>query len=271
MAAGEAVGLRGLGVVVTRPAHQAHGLIEALAARGARPIAFPALEIVPPRDLAALDHIIDRLEHFHLAIFISPNAVEHALGRIRLRRGGLPVGLQVAAVGRGSARELRRLGVTVDVVPPHRADSEALLALPELQEAAVGGKRVVIFRGEGGRELLAETLRRRGAEVTYGEAYRRARPQADVGRLLRHWARHEIDLVTITSGEALSNLFEMVGQLGRRWLRQTPLVVVGKRQAALARDLGMRGEVVTARGADDAALLEAVEAWAGKRERAGRV
>ncbi len=258
----EGADLRGLGVVVTRPAHQARGLVEALERAGARPIAFPALEIVPPRDLAALDTVIDRLHEYDLAIFISPNAVEHAVGRIRARRGDLPAGLRVAAVGRGSARELKRLGVGVDIVPPARADSEALLALPELQEEAVRGRRVVIFRGEGGRELLAETLRARGARVDYGEAYRRARPQADVGVLLRHWARGEIDLVTVTSNEALTNLFEMVGQLGRRWLRDTPLVVTGERQAALARELGMRGEVRVAGGAGDEQLMAAIAAWA---------
>ncbi len=261
--------LDGVGVVVTRPAHQAHGLVAALEALGARPIAFPALEIVPPRDLAALDAVIDRLDTFHMAIFISPNAVEHALGRIRTRRGGLPPRLQVAAVGRGSARELKRLGVVPQVVPPARADSEALLALPELQEAAVRGRRIVIFRGEGGRELLAETLRARGAEVVYGEAYRRARPERDVGTLLRHWARHEIDVVTVTSNEALANLFEMVGQLGRRWLRETPLVVVSERQAALARDLGIKAPVVVAGGADDERLAAAVCRWA-EENRGGR-
>ena len=254
--------LAGLGILVTRPAHQAGPLCEAVEAQGGRAICFPVLEIVDPEDVGALLDVIDRLDSFDIAVFISPNAVNKAINRIRARRE-LPTGLKLAAVGRGSAKELGRLGLQADIFPKQRFDSEALLAMDEMQQVA--GKRVVIFRGDGGRELLAETLKGRGAEVEYAECYRRAKPKGDVGKLMRHWARGDIDVVVVTSNEGLSNLFDMVGQLGRQWLRKTQLVVVSPRQAELAKELGFKLEPVIAETASDEAVVEAIKAW---RERA---
>ena len=97
---------------------------------------------------------------------------------IRARRK-FPRRLQVATVGGASVRALERFGITGVVAPQGRYDSESLLDLPAL--AAVNGRRVVIFRGEGGRELLGETLRARGAVVEYAECYRRVRPELDRG------------------------------------------------------------------------------------------
>ncbi len=253
--------LAGLGIVVTRPAHQAEGLCRLIEADGGRAIRFPVLEIVEPRDTAPLLAAIDALERFHVAIFISPNAVERAMNLIRARRGGLPEGLLVAAIGRGSARALRTFGVEPHVYPRRRFDSEALLALPELAPERLAGRRVVIFRGEGGREHLGDVLRARGAEVTYAEAYRRVRPRGDVGRLLKAWARGEIHAIVVTSGEGLRNLYDMVGKLGRAWLRATPLVVVSERMVQLAAELGFRHPPVVAEAASDEAILEALRRW----------
>lgn len=254
--------LRGVGVVITRPAHQAEALRRGIEAEGGRAICFPVLEILDPEDFSALDALVARLDEFDIAIFISPNAVNKALNRILAVRP-LPSGLTIAAVGKGSARELAIFGLKADIVPRERFDSEALLELPAMQQVA--GRRIVIFRGDGGRELLAETLKRRGAEVEYAEVYRRAKPTADVGRLMRHWARGEIDIVTVTSNEGLRNLFDMVGQLGREWLRKTPLVVASHRQVDLARELGVKAEPLVAAGAADEAIIDAVRAWNAPR------
>lgn len=252
--------LTGVGVLVTRPAHQAEPLCRLIEAGGGRAIRFPVLEILDPADRGPLLALIDRLDTFDLAIFISPNAVTKTLNLL-LGRRALPAGLRIAAIGRGSARELERAGVRADIVPPRPFNTEALLATPQMQAAAVTGRHVVIFRGDGGRELLGDELSRRGAQVEYAEAYRRGRPDADVGRLLRHWARGELQIVTVTSGEGLRNLFELVGKLGRQWLRRTPLAVVGERTAALARELGCREAVIVAAEASDEALVAAVAEW----------
>jgi len=125
----------------------------------------------------------------------------------------------------------------------------------------MAGKRVIIFRGEGGRELLAEELRARGATVEYAEVYRRGRPTQDNGPLLHAWARGEVDIITVTSGEGLRNLFDMVGQLGRQWLRKTPILVINERLVTLARELGVEAPPVIAEEASDEGIVAALAAW----------
>ncbi len=214
--------LTGRGIVVTRPAHQAEPLAGMIRAAGGNAIVFPVLEILDTADIQPLVEVIDRLDDYSLAIFISPNAVMRAMNQIVARRAW-PAGLRAAAVGKGSVKELRRFGIN-DVIAPARVfDSERLLELPQLQ--SVAGQRVVIFRGDGGRELLGDTLAARGASVEYVECYRRARPRADAAPLLKAWARNEVHAVTVTSSEGLRNLFEMVGKLGQSWLRRTPVLV----------------------------------------------
>lgn len=248
-AAGEArpgaAPLAGRGILVTRPERQAQELSRLIGEAGGRAILFPVIEIVDVDDLRPLLELIGRLEQFDLAVFISPSAVDKAMNLIAARRA-LPPGLKVAAVGQGSARELKRFGVGGVIAPRGRFDSEALLALPDL--ADVAGRRVVIFRGEGGRELLGDTLRARGAEVSYAECYRRGRPSADAAALLRAWARGEVDAVTVTSGEGLRNLFDLLGKLGQQWLKKTPLFAPHPRIAEAARELGIATVVATGPG-----------------------
>jgi uroporphyrinogen-III synthase len=245
-------------VLVTRPRDQAENLARLIEARGGEAIRFPVIKIAEPQDPRTLLTVIDRLKDFALAIFISPNAVNRAM-RLIVARGGLPSGLRVACVGRGSTRELKHSGVDKVIVPPDRFDSEALLELPELQQVA--GKRIVIFRGDGGRELLGDTLRERGAEIEYAECYRRLRPSTDTTPLLRRWARGEIDIVSVTSVDGLRNLFDMVGKDGQPWLIRTPIVVVSERMAQVCRELGFTTEPRVAATAGDEAILEAIQAW----------
>lgn len=250
--------LAGRGIVVTRPAHQAGGLVALIRAAGGNPIAFPVLEILDAEDQRPLIALIDRLDEFDLAVFISPTAVNKAMNLVTARRA-LPPWLQVAAVGRGSSRELRRYGIAEVIAPAARFDSEALLELPELEDVA--GKRVVIFRGEGGRELLGDTLASRGARVEYAECYRRGKPNLDVAPLMKAWARSELDAIVITSSEGLRNLFDMVGKLGQAWLKRTPLFVPHERIARAARELGLASVIVT-RAGDEGLLAAMVEFFA---------
>jgi uroporphyrinogen-III synthase len=251
--------LAGLHVVVTRPAGQEEKLCRLIEAAGAVAIRFPVLEIQDAEDQDQLIAQIKRLPEFDLAVFISPNAVNRAMNLINAH-GGLPEGLRTATVGRGSGRELARyLGRDPDIVPKSRFNSEGLLELPQMQ--AMAGQRVIIFRGDGGRELLAESLRQRGAEVEYAEVYRRGRPNADTGPLMHAWARGEVDIITVTSGEGLRNLFDMVGQLGRQWLRKTPILVINERLVTLARELGVETDPVIADEASDEGIVAAIKAW----------
>ena len=249
--------LAGRTVVVTRPVEQAGELAALITDAGGPPLRFPVIELRAVEDEQPFLDVVDRLDQFDFAVFISPNAVGRAMSRI-LERRALPPGLRTAAVGGGSVRALGRYGVTGVLAPHGRYDSEALLELPELADPR--GKRVAIFRGQGGRELLGETLSARGAQVEYAECYRRCRPEADPAPLLQAWRRNELDAVTVTSSEGLRNLFDLV-DAGRDALRATPLFVPHPRIAQAARGLQVRTVIVT--GPGDAGLLTGLTAYFG--------
>ena len=256
MSAGRLAGRR---IVVTRPAGQNEGLAELIRAEGGEPIVFPVLEILDLDDTRALVAAADRLHEYDLAVFISPNAVDKALNVIGARRAW-PPGLRAATIGRASERALARYGVADVIAPSGRFDSEALLALPQL--ADVQGWRVVVFRGDGGRELLGDTLRQRGATVDYIECYRRVRPNADVEPLLKRWGRGEIDAVTVSSSEGLRNLYDMLGKLGQAWLKRTPLLAPHARIVENARALGCERVIET--GPADEGLCAGLVAFLGQ-------
>ena len=240
--------LNGAGVLVTRPAHQAGRLCALIEARGGRPIRFPTLEIRDPPDPAGAEDLLRAANAFDLLLFVSANAVERAAPHLPR-----PLRPALGVVGDGTARALRSHGLEPALVPTTTADSEGLLALPALQ--TMRGKRVLIVRGEGGRPVLGEGLRGRGAEVHYAEVYRRSLPQVEVTPLIAGWPR-QVQVVVATSREVLDNLVTLLGDAGRTFLQETPLVVVNDRVAAHARTLGIR-RVVVAAGPGDEALVEA--------------
>jgi uroporphyrinogen-III synthase len=153
---------------------------------------------------------------------------------------------------------LRELGVTDVVVPVDRFDSEGLLALPELQDVA--GKRVMILRGDGGRELLGDTLKARGATVEYVTCYQRSKPQLDMAALLRSAP----DALTVTSSEALEYLWQSAVESQRDALRDMPLFAPHARIAELAQRQGWLRVIQT--GAGDDGLLDGLIAWARKQD-----
>jgi uroporphyrinogen-III synthase len=248
--------LAGRSVVVTRPAHQAQAFARLVSGAGGRAILFPAIEIGDIEDLGPFARLVDRLDEFDLAIFVSPNAVERAMSLIRGRRA-FPSRLRIATVGSGSVRALERFGIASVLAPQGRFDSEALAELPELE--AMNGRRVVIFRGAGGREALGEVLRSRGAVVEYAECYRRVRPQIDAAPLLQAWSRKGVDAITATSSEGLRNFAEMIGPAGRERLLETPVFVPHPRIAEAARGLQVRRVIVT--GPGDEGMLAGLIAY----------
>ena len=248
MADGDDCRLNGAGVLVTRPVHQAARLCALVEAHGGRPVRFPALEIQDPLDPGAAEDLLRAANAFDLVLFVSANAVERAAPHLPR-----PLRPALGGVGDGTARALRAHGLDPTVLPTTSADSEGLLALPALQ--AVRGRRILIIRGAGGRPLLGDSLRARGAEVHYAEVYRRALPEIDVAPLVAGW-RQEVRVVVATSREVLDNLVTLLGAAGRPLLEETPLVVVNERMAAHARTLGIR-RVIVAAGPGDEALVRA--------------
>jgi uroporphyrinogen-III synthase len=257
---GAAQPLSGRAVLVTRPVHQAENLVRLIAEAGGEAVRFPALAIDSPADSARVRDVLASLTSFDLAVFVSPNAVDYGFA---LLGGAWPPSVPVSAVGEGSAAALQRQGIAAVIVPLVGADSESLLATAQL--ANPRGKRVLILRGEGGRELLAEELRRRGAEVTYAECYRRVQPRTDPAPLIARWEHGGLHAVSVMSGETLHNLWAMVKLRGQGLLRITPLFVPHVRIAERARRLGLTQVVVTPAG--DEGMLRGLSDWFSSRTR----
>jgi len=250
--------LAGLGILITRPARQAGGFAQKVAVLGGAPVIFPAIVILPPSDPAPLARAHAALPEYDFAIFISANAVEYGAPD----PGKWPAALVAFAPGPGTAEALAAVGIGGARIPATTFDSEGLLALPELSE--VRGKRVLIFRGDGGREHLGETLRTRGATVDYVACYRRAKPECGAAGLTEALREGRVQAVTITSTEGLDNLWALADDATRTRWRACPTFVPHPRIAAHARDLGL-AVIETAGG--DAGLIAGLLEWAAAQTR----
>ncbi|MDX9739858.1 MAG: uroporphyrinogen-III synthase [Gammaproteobacteria bacterium] len=251
MPAAEHGPLRGLRVLVTRPAHQAQNLCRMIEEAGGEPLSLPIIEIVPPRDPRLAAGIIDRIQDFGLAVFVSRNAIDRVLDAMGERPW--PAGTRIAVVGRGSADALKRHGLRADIRPANDFSSEGLLVEDALRDAR--GLRAVIFRGDRGRDLIASTLRARGATVTEAEVYRRELPPGAAERLSELASSGEVDAIVVTSNQGLLNLREAAGDELSRWLLSRRLVVISQRAAELARTMGFERAAEVAAEASDAGLL----------------
>ncbi len=243
-------------VLVTRPVDQAGRLCSLIEAAGGEALRLPALEIHPLEDTSQLESLVAALENFQLAVFVSVNAVQMGLPFI-LDRRPWPAGVKLAAVGPTSTRAIEHYGLSVDYVPEHEFSSEGLLAIDALQD--MHGKRVVIFRGKGGRSKLYDSLTARGAEVEYAEVYQRTCPVVDYQTMLELLQQENLDVITVSSNESLQNLCHMAGPQGLPILREKLLLVPGQRQLLLAEQLGFTKTPIVAENASDEAFVEALK------------
>jgi len=250
--------LQGVRIVITRPARQAAGLAKQIAALGGKPVMFPAIVILPPADRSALERSHRDLAQYDYAVFVSANAVEYGVGD----PAAWPAHLVALAPGRGTATALVAVGLREVRIPSTTMDSEGLLALPQL--SSVLGKRIVIYRGGRGRELLGEALVARGARVDYVECYRRAKPAGDFTTMAAAWRTGVIDALTLTSSEGLDNLWELFDDVSRSSMAATPTFVPHPRIAERARLLGFGRVIVTA--PTDAGLLASLLEYFASRQ-----
>lgn len=249
-------------VVITRPLKQARLLERRVAAIGREAVLFPLLEILPLPDRGMLETLLRDLSPYAMVVFISPNAVEAVAERLK----NWPPGLAIGVVGEGSKAALAQYGLTtantriVSPVNPLRTDSQTLLEVLDL--GALRGRRVLIVRGETGREMLADTLRANGIQVEQVAAYRRVAPLLDdTKRLqLQHLLVSGADWI-ITSSEALRNLIKMIqesaGADAVAEMQQQHLIVPHARIAESAASLGFMD--VTLTGSGDEQLLAALQ------------
>jgi uroporphyrinogen-III synthase len=252
--------LKGIGVLVTRPEHQAHHLCQLIEAEGGAAVRYPALVIKPRTDRAAVRAAIGPLDRFDLVVYVSANAVRFGADILADRQE-----VPLAAIGQATAAALNAAGRRVSLMPEEGADSESLLAMPQLQD--MRGRRVLIVRGSGGRELLQEAMTARGAQVHYAEVYTReaAYPsmerKAEVEAL---WRQGGIAVYSATSVELLEALVGIVTPRCRELMHSTALVTGSQRVAEAAGRLGLGSPLILADSPEDAALVGALIRWRGQ-------
>lgn len=229
--------LNDLHVLVTRPFGLAEPLCNEIEKRGGKTTHFPVIVITAPENTDSLNTAIDTVKTYDIALFISPTAVKQTARHINLSTLELSIG----AIGDATSSALHEEKLNVDIKPEGH-NSESLLKHPLLQTASIKNKRIIIFKGEGGRDLLVDTLITRGANVFSANVYKRIIPEHY--EPLTKSTLKSIDVILISSGEGLHNLLRMTEE--KDALMALKLIVPGERCALIARELGFKSIITTA-------------------------
>lgn len=251
--------LQGQVILNTRPAHQQAELSAMLEADGARVLSFPVIEIEPvPAPSGDIDPAA-----YDILLFVSRNAVDGAFACFDPKR--LAAAGRFGVIGSATGAALRqRLGAAdARLIESEPFNSEALLASAALEQVA--GKRILILRGQAGRNLLGDELGARGARVDYAEVYRRVLPRRDPAAFDRLVAAAFPTLVILTSNEGMHNLFELVGAGAAERLRRVPWLLISERMRESAQKLGHNAAIVIAHSASDSGIRQTVCAFAERR------
>ena len=254
--------LAGKRVLVTRPAHQSAEQIAQLKQLGVDVVTLPVLEIKPFSPPATEYHLaksrILDLDLYQHVIFISANAARIGAELIDDYWPQLPIKVCWLAIGKITAATLANYGIDAES-STLGYDSEALLESSALQD--VSDSRILIIRGQGGREKLAETLRERGAQVEYADLYQRVRPVYNDTLIEETLYQQRPDALLVTSSEGLNNLLLLAHGNQRQYdpstLFSCQLVVPSERVAQQAQLAGFK-RITTAAGADDLAMITAL-------------
>ncbi len=239
-------------VLLTRPQGRNQSMIEALNEKGVSHIVTPLLN-VQATDIHQHQSSIEQFNQADIVIFISTNAVKFASQALNNQ---FPNSAQFYAVGEATYQALLAFGITSQKAPQECQQTEGLLTLESLQN--ISNKKIVIVRGVGGREALAEALISRGAIVNYWEAYQRGCPKLDKDSTVHEWQNAEIDTIVVTSGEILDNLIKLVPKELFAWLRACHIIVPSSRVQEQALANGLL-HVTNAKAANCKAVLSALK------------
>jgi len=237
-------------VLLTRPQGRNQAMVQALQSKGIEYIVTPLLHIAPIQTLPS-ECETQLFLHADIIIFISTNAVKFAAQSLQ---GLWPDQAQFIAVGDASFEALTRLGIQAQTAPSDCQQTEGLLRLDALQH--IQDKKIVIVRGDGGRETLAESLTIRGAKVSYWQVYHRTSPPlAPV--IVTQWQDAKLDTIIVTSGEILDNLVKLVPKELFAWLQACHIIVPSSRVQQQALAYGLT-HVTNAKAANSVASLAAL-------------
>ena len=256
--------LENIKVLVTRPKQQAEKLCELIENLGGTAIRFPVIEINKSENQQVAKNILDDIEQYDIGIFISRNAVEWTLRLLDDKTSALE-NLSLISIGSATTVALKH-ALSRTVITNSGTNSESLLENEALNADAVSGKNIIIFRGQGGRELLATTLRQRGAKVDFAEVYRRDCPQYDSDFINKIWTLNIPDVVIVTSNNGLENLFSLVNNEQRNLLLSKQLVVMGRRMLDFSVEFGFAKTPIFTEESDDEGILKLIVKWAGLKQ-----
>ena len=249
-------------MLVTRPVHQADQLMELIHSAGGLAYGFATIEIRPAQDRPALLDTIKTLPDCDYVFFISPNAVTHGIEAISDAIGDLPKTVKLAAIGAGTVAALKTAGYQCQLSPKENFSSESLLALPVLQD--LKNKRVIIFRGNGGRNKLKNELSNRGAHVAYAECYERVIPGTNPEALISKLRNHNINIISFTSSDAARYLVAMLGD-NAGLVFNLPVIVISQRISDVCLSLGFKAGIILTKSASNEAIVDSMMAWQKKK------
>ncbi|MBA2814382.1 uroporphyrinogen-III synthase [Candidatus Pantoea persica] len=243
-------------ILVMRPEPAASALVTRLRALGRTAWSLPLIEFAPGDDLARLPQQLATLRKGDLVFLLSQQVIHYAQPALARHNAAWPAEVDYYAIGRSTALAFHTAsGRHIDYPRAHET-SEELIRLTALQR--VSGKKALILRGDPGRELLADTLTARGAEVAFSQCYQCCQKHYDGAIEGRRWRNRNITTLVVTSGEMLQQLFSLFPAVDREeWLLGCRLIVVSERLATLASELGWQ-DIQVADGADNDALLRAL-------------
>ncbi|GKX64518.1 uroporphyrinogen-III synthase [Pragia fontium] len=245
-----------MSILITRPSPMGEALVKQLIEQGREAYHTPLITFSPGRELDKLPDYLANLREDDIIIAASQHAVHYAHDLLKHKQQSWPENCRYFAIGYKTATELQQATRFTVHWPEGREISEQLLELPQLQHVA--GKNILILRGNGGRQLLAETLQKRGASVTFCECYQRNPIAYHGDDLCQYWQQISINILVITSGEMLQQLYELVPTGYRNWLLNCHLLIVSERLADQAKNLGWT-QCHIADNADNDALLRALQ------------
>ena len=252
------VSLNNKSILVTRPRHQAGRLCALITDNRGQAILFPTIDIKRVEESAHNELSRgDALSDFDIVIFVSRNAVKFACDHY-LSRADLQKDIQFVAIGVGTAETMSEWGIMPVLHAGVHADSETLLQLPEMQNDQLAGKNILIIRGLGGREYLADNLLSRGASVDYAEVYRRCLPEYEVNDCHKIWQDIKPEAIIVSSNEGLANLVSLTPEIDQQQLFSTPLVLMSARSVNLAKQSGFVSKMSIAKVKNDEGLLLAL-------------
>ncbi|WP_422135788.1 MULTISPECIES: uroporphyrinogen-III synthase [unclassified Endozoicomonas] len=242
---------REIRALVTRPREQAEPLVAMIQNQGAMAWSLPMIQIQPLAESQTLRDRILQLDQYSKVVVISQNAARLGLEHIENYWPQMPLKIHWYAVGPKTRRWLKSNGIdaTYPEIRQKPGDSEALLRLESLQQ--VSGEKILILKGKGGRELLENTLRNRGAQVDCLELYERQKPDYPEDYLNRLIKDHAINVILTSSGEILANTADYLSPA----LSQECCLVVPSDRIARMPEAQAFKRVYTARGADNHAMI----------------